>query len=685
MGPLVAAHDAEPAPETRTALAPDVTRDARLLVITADGKSSSLAAITSALDYLGTPYDVYNATAGAELTTDTLAAGAHGRYYGVILDTGDLAVGSTSALSAAEWMALASYEARFGVRRAVLYAIPSASYGLQTTGAIDVKASPLSASCTAAGSVVFVGANCAAPVVIADGYAYGAHATDASTSPLLVDAAGAVYAATRSYADGREALVLTFSQSPSALHTLELSYGVIHWVTRGLFIGERHSYVSAQIDDFFLKSAIYASTSTYRTTAADLQAFANWQSARRSVALTAQLRMSFAFNAQGARPPGEDGLTDKARELGPTFEWINHTWDHKDMNAMSYVDAFEELSKNHQYGAGAGLSRYSVENLVTPGISGLDNPEVMRAAWDVGIRQLVSDTSVAGQANPTPNAGYYNAHVAALLSIPRRPAELYFNVSQPGDWITEFTDREGGGPFTYEQVIARASDMLLRHLLRGENDPWMFHQANVRDNGGGKSLLSDLLDAVLDKYAARSTFPIVSPAMEDLAATVKARMSLNASGVIATIEPGAKLTVRVTNAATVPVTGLCTPSAETYAGRQVSYLKVAAGESVTLSLTDCNGGPGGGSGDGPGGGGPGGPGGSGAKGQLSTDGGVNPQPRTDAGCRVSGSGRAGHATAALALLALASRRRRRCGGRAARTPCVDVGFTPRRRRPATKR
>ena len=75
--------------------------------------------------------------------------------------------------------------------------------------------------------MVFVGANCAAPVAIADGYAYGAQPTDASTSPLLVDAAGNVYAATRSYADGREALVLTFSQSPSAFHTLELTYGVV--------------------------------------------------------------------------------------------------------------------------------------------------------------------------------------------------------------------------------------------------------------------------------------------------------------------------------------------------------------------------------------------------------------------------------------------------------------------------
>ena len=61
--------------------------------------------------------------------------------------------------------------------------------------------------------------------------------------------------------------------------------------------------------------------------------------------------------------------------------------------------------------------------------------------------------------------------------------------------------------FTYDQIIAASATLLLRYLLRGDNNPWMFHQANVRDIGGGKSLLPDLLDATLDKYAARATFP----------------------------------------------------------------------------------------------------------------------------------------------------------------------------------
>jgi len=643
MSALSLAAGSNPAPTTTAALADNVTVDARLLVITAGGTNAAFAAITTTLDYLGTPYDVLDASTGPTLTADALAAGDHGRYHGIILETGDLEVGSASAFSDAEWMELATYEARFGVRRAVLYAIPTAAYGLQSTGGIDARAQPIAANCTPAAHKVFAGANCWVPINVADGWAYGSQPTDSATVPLLVDAAGNVYAAMRTYTDGREALVLTFSQSPTALHTLGLTYGVVSWVTRGLFIGERHVYVSPQLDDFFLASVIYPVTgTTYRCTAADLQALASWQNALRNDPVTAQVRAAFAFNANGARPAGQDPLTDKARELAPAFAWINHTWDHADLNPMAYAAAFEEFSKNHQYASG-GLSPYSVENLVTPGISGLDNPEVMRAAHDVGIRQLVSDTTKPGQNNPSPNAGYYNAQVPALLMIPRRATDLYFNVSQPSEWVAEYAALQSG-TFSYEQIIEDESESLVRHLLRGENDPWMFHQANIRDIGGGQSLFTALIDAVLAKYKARATFPVVSPTMDELAGRVKARMALNASGVSATLEPGGRLTVHVTNAATVPVTGLCTPGAEAYGGQKISYLQLGAGESVTVSLGTCNEGIGGT------GGGDTGPGGTGTTGHLSTDGGINlPRPDDD-GCSVSGQGRGGAGALLIAFI-----------------------------------
>src|SRR5262245_17100784 len=64
MRPLTAALNANPAPDTAMSRADGVSVDARLLVISADGNDVALTAITTALDYLGTPYDVLNASSG---------------------------------------------------------------------------------------------------------------------------------------------------------------------------------------------------------------------------------------------------------------------------------------------------------------------------------------------------------------------------------------------------------------------------------------------------------------------------------------------------------------------------------------------------------------------------------------------------------------------------------------------
>ena len=69
------------------------------------------------------------------------------------------------------------------------------------------------------------------------------------------------------------------------------------------------------------------------------------------------------------------------------------------------------------------------------------------------------------------------------------------------------------------------------HLRPAISIPWMFHQANIRDFGGGHSLLSDFLGAALDCYLAAATFPVLSPTMDELATLVLARMSLDVSGV----------------------------------------------------------------------------------------------------------------------------------------------------------
>ena len=127
--PLAAAKSVNSSPDTGAAPIAGAVVDARILVLTAKGDSSAFSAIQATLQYLGTPFDVLNASTGATLTADILASGAHGKYSAVFLDAGDLSVGGASAFTDAEWAALTTYEAQFGVRRVSLYTSPSAAYG----------------------------------------------------------------------------------------------------------------------------------------------------------------------------------------------------------------------------------------------------------------------------------------------------------------------------------------------------------------------------------------------------------------------------------------------------------------------------------------------------------------------------------------------------------------------------
>jgi MYXO-CTERM domain-containing protein len=615
-------------PPTEAAPIPGAVVDARALVITAKGTDAALAAITSTLQYLGAPYDVLNATTGPTLTADSLATGAHGKYDAVFLDLGGLEVSGGSAFTTDEWTALQNYEAAFNVRRVALYTSPGAMYDLADNGEIDPTQTPVTLTCTAAAGPIFVGMNCANPIVMTDGWVYPATvaATDDTVTPLLVDTGGNVYGVVVHYTEGREALALTFAQASYLTPYLQLAYGLVNWATRGLFVGERHVYAVPQIDDFFLASSIYTG-GTYRITDADLQALANWENATRAQALTANFQLAWAVNGEGSQSMPGDPLTAKALALGPTFSWINHSWDHPILDGLSYADVLTEFTRNDTFLRGLGLAPYTTANAVTPSISGLASADAMQALHDAGIRQIVSDTSVAGQDNPSPNEGIWNALQPTVLEIPRIPTNLDYDVSQPAEWIPEYEATvTGGAAVDYPTMIATTSDDLLQYMLNGNNDPWMFHQANTRDyDGQGDSLLSDLLTAAFTKYEAAATFPIVTPTMDDLAARVTSRMALDASGVTATIQPQTSLTLSVAQAATVPVTGLCTPGAESYGGQTISYLTLAAGQSVTLSLAGCNPGYGTGSaspdGGAAGAGGAGGASGAGAIGGTA-DGGV---------------------------------------------------------------
>ena len=70
-------------------------------------------------------------------------------------------------------------------------------------------------------------------------------------------------------------------------------------------------------------------------------------------------------------------------------------------------------------------------------------------------------------------------------------------MSTPAQWVTEYNDiyrSFWGRDLSYAEILDNESNVLLEYLMKGENDPWMFHQPDTRIYGSGQSLLGDLLD-----------------------------------------------------------------------------------------------------------------------------------------------------------------------------------------------
>src|SRR5664280_2221935 len=598
-----------PAGVSAAALPAGASIDLKVLVVSTTGAEVELPAVTKTLDYLGTPYTVYNAAATpGGLTADKLATGSHALYSGVILTDSSLGV-TGGALSATELTTLTSYEGTFGIRQVTWYTFPNTYYGFTGTPTSTTAATP--ASYTTAGATVFSYVNATNPLTISNATTYLAPAaTDPNNSVLLTSGANALALVHTYPAEGnRQNLALTFDSNEFLTHNLVLGYGLVNWVNGGLYLGERHSYLEPQPDDILLEDSTWPagtpcttsvdapSLPTFRMTGTDLQAAVTWQNTMRAGATSGAVALEWPFNGVGTTtgftPP--DTLTPAITALQNNFKWINHTWDHENLDQITHDAAVTELTRNNAEAITLGLTQFNTSRLITPDISGLDNPAFLQAAVEQGVRYLVSDTSIKGPPattkrsgdNPSPNAGWTNPSQPAILEVPRHPTNLYFNVTDQAGWLAEdnclYPLNANGHVSTYAQLLDRESEVMLGYLLRGDMDPLMFHQPNLKAyDVAGHSLLSDLLDATLAKYNRSETLPILSPALDQVGARMAARMAYNASGVTASIVPNQSITLSATQNATVPVSGLTpitpTPSVttETYGGQPISYVTLTA-------------------------------------------------------------------------------------------------------------
>ena len=182
------------------------------------------------------------------------------------------------------------------------------------------------------------------------------------------------------------------AHNPYLLHTQLLAYGLVDWVTKGVFIGERGMYFMADVDDWFLPNDVWNPATlsirpdAYRLSDRDVASLALQQTYLKIKHSAArEFVTTLAFNGEGAnlsaprtclinrRNP--DPLTSASYCLRSVFNWVNHSFTHQYLDFTDYAESAHEIAQNRTV---AGQLRLQQPNaaLVTGDVSGLgwNNP-----------------------------------------------------------------------------------------------------------------------------------------------------------------------------------------------------------------------------------------------------------------------------------------------------------------------
>ncbi|HUH02791.1 MAG TPA: hypothetical protein VML75_12420 [Kofleriaceae bacterium] len=590
-------------------------------MLTAVADEPAYGAARAALERLGAPFEVHIATTTPFSSLNLFEDDGTCRYSSVILATDMLAYYDAaydqwvSALSEQAWEMLASYEVVCGAREAIWYAYPNPDLGMtevSTFESDEVETGTL----TAEGQAMFPYLNAAAVIGVQDAWGYRAQiTTPETTTPLIVTPTGEALMVKHQRLDGTEVIAITVDSASYSLHSQLLEYGVIAWLQRGLFLGERRVYLTAQMDDVYLYTDLWKigatsaeeSDTSYRMTPADVSDLVAWQ---RAVQARLPAGSSFIthlpFNGIGTLPSAypDTGLTSALDAVSNEFEWVNHTWDHEDMDAMTRERARAEMVANCQLADERGFSRFTCSAAVTPHVSGLDNPAAVEGMLEAGVRYVVSDTSVTAElrpgnpgTNPSHNVGRRNPIDPALFQIPRHPTNIFYSTSLPGEQVDlyNFLYRDWHGrDLTYQEIMIEETSVALSYLMTYDINPLMFHQANLRFWAGTDaqrhSLYSDWVDMLLDRYLSLVNLPVLTLPMPQIAAAMQQREAYDgcgASAVLVSDESGRRLELTTVSACVVPVTGLAAATAgsvQEYGGVTTTFVDADACAPVVLPL-----------------------------------------------------------------------------------------------------
>lgn len=375
-------------------------------------------------------------------------------------------------------------------------------------------------------------------------------------------------------------------------------------------------------------------TDNYGNITADITSLVNrWQSGAQQnfglllVGTNGNTTQIYSSEASTSRRPkltikwlGEqDDLTDAVVQHKDQFRFINHTLTHTDMYksaGATYDIAKYEIGENLNVWQRLGLPGYNpaYQTLVTGNHSGLEdsltsydgnptilqtypeghNPELMKAAGDLGVKYLASDSSRVNQDVEALVPG------TNILLLPRYPTSVFYNVINAAQLTDEYNyifyqrHVDAGqdpcsiagaicSPRTYEEILQAEADTTLRHMLTYRPWPHYFHASNLADYGSGSTLQYDWLNAVADRYSSLMDLPVINMAYYDIGVMTEERLGAKAANVRGYWDRTANTIVLTADSnAVARVTGA--GNGELYGGQRI--LKTSVGSANTVLNVD---------------------------------------------------------------------------------------------------
>jgi hypothetical protein len=552
----------------------------QLLLLGLTGAEPAFTAWSLCLTRAGVPFD---AVALKDLTTPSefLDASGGARYQAMILSDAGLI---EMALEPADRELVEGLERDLGLRRLTAYAYPGSEHGLGTpqwSGRLE----EVQARLTPAGREIFPYLKDDLPIDPGSWVYLARPESPKAFETLVAGPDDTALVGIHRHADGREEMVQLFDANPYQAQGQILRRGQLDWLTGGTHLGYERNYLPVQIDDVLLANHSWSVNghrsdqrpeARMRMTAADAERAARWVNNR-------GLRLDLACNGGGSRDAGANGnggdpLLGTLLKHRDAFGWINHTYEHRNLDTLSQAEIEAEIQQNVSWAATVGID-VEQSALVTGAHTGLanlaedppraENVHLRGALRAQGIRYVACDASRpypgnGGSATSPPGTVFA---IGTAVAVPRHPTVLPHDAATASQVLDRLRSKGQPGVLSFDQVVLAESRRIFNAVLSNDPRPHYFHQSNLiaGDDEHASALLFVLLDAVLDRWNnyVSADVPLLQPTLSEvgrLLLSLQAWQLVRAVGSIRAYVDGDRVTIinDASSALEVPLTGVAT-------------------------------------------------------------------------------------------------------------------------------